>query len=190
MSMSLLKQEIRDKITAFFKTYEIDKIDKSSVAISLNLLKFIENINVCQILSYYPMRFEVQIQELLNSLLKLNFEVFLPKILDRYNMNFFKYFGTSSLKIGKFNLLEPISCVEFNSDKYSVVLVPGLAFSSKTGHRVGRGGGFYDIFLQRGLFLKVGVCFDFQIFNFVPFCSNDIKLDVMISEEKVFYFCE
>ncbi|UGQ16007.1 5-formyltetrahydrofolate cyclo-ligase [Borrelia sp. RT5S] len=190
MNKALLKQEIRDRMIVFLKTYEVAKRAKFSDDISLNLLEFIKSVNISQVLSYYPMQFEVQIHGLLNALLSLNFEVFLPKILDRRIMSFFRYFGDSSLKIGKFDLLEPVSCIEFNSDKYSVVLVPGLAFSSKTGHRVGRGGGFYDIFLQRGFFLKVGVCFDFQIFNFVPFCANDIKLDVMICEAKVFHFCE
>ncbi|UER67507.1 5-formyltetrahydrofolate cyclo-ligase [Borrelia sp. BU AG58] len=188
--MVLLKQEIRDRMVLLLKTYETGKIAKVSEDISLKLLRFIESVNICQILTYYPMRFEVQIQELLNSLLNLNFEVFLPKVLDKCTMSFFRYFGASSLKIGKFNLLEPTSCIEFNSNRCSVVLVPGLAFSSKTGHRVGRGGGFYDIFLQRGHFLKVGVCFDFQVFNFVPFCIDDAKLDVLICRERMVRFCE
>ncbi|QMU99115.1 hypothetical protein F0310_01580 [Borrelia sp. A-FGy1] len=70
-------------------------------------------------------------------------------------------------------------------------MVPDFAFLSKTRHIIGRGGGFYGIFLQRGFFLKVGVCFDFRIFNFVTFCSDDIKLGFVLSGGvKVFYFCE
>ncbi|WKC57886.1 5-formyltetrahydrofolate cyclo-ligase [Borrelia sp. P9F1] len=190
MNKDLLKQEIRDRMITLLKSYETDTRVKFSEDISLNLLEFIKSVNICQVLSYYPMQFEVQIHGLLNSLLSLNFKVFLPKILGMHTMGFFRYFGDSSVKLGKFNLLEPISCIEFNSNKYSVVLVPGLAFSSKTGHRVGRGGGFYDIFLKRGFFLKVGVCFDFQIFNFVPFCADDVRLDAVICEERVFHFCE
>ncbi|AWG42706.1 5-formyltetrahydrofolate cyclo-ligase [Candidatus Borreliella tachyglossi] len=187
MNIGLSKQAIRNEMTVLLRNYGIVKIAESSINISANLLKLIKNINTCQVLAYYPMKFEVQIHVFLNSLLDFNFEVFLPRVLGNCDMSFFKYFGNSSLRVGSFNLLEPISCIEFEINKASVILVPGLAFSSNTGHRVGRGGGFYDIFLQRDFFVKIGVCFDFQIFNFVPFCSHDIKVDAMISEKGVLF---
>jgi 5-formyltetrahydrofolate cyclo-ligase len=64
-----------------------------------------------------------------------------------------------------------------------LVLVPGLAFS-RAGHRLGRGGGFYDRLLAgraRGA-VKIGVCFSLQLHDEVPTEKHDVVLDVVISD--------
>jgi 5-formyltetrahydrofolate cyclo-ligase len=63
------------------------------------------------------------------------------------------------------------------------VLVPGLAFS-RDGHRLGRGGGFYDRLLdgRARSALKVGVCFALQLHDEVPREPHDVVLDVVISD--------
>ena len=63
------------------------------------------------------------------------------------------------------------------------VLVPGLAFS-RDGHRLGRGGGFYDR-LRAGRArdaVKVGVCFSLQLQEAIPAEAHDVILDVVISD--------
>ena len=64
------------------------------------------------------------------------------------------------------------------------VLVPGLAFS-RAGHRLGRGGGFYDRLLAGRArdAVKVGVCFALQLHNEIPFEAHDVVLDCAISDE-------
>jgi len=52
------------------------------------------------------------------------------------------------IKIGHFNIPEPVNGIEIATDKIEVVFVPLLAFD-KQGHRVGYGKGFYDIFLKK-----------------------------------------
>lgn len=64
-----------------------------------------------------------------------------------------------------------------------VIVVPGLAFSGD-GHRLGRGGGFYDRLLAgraRGAF-KFGVCFRFQLGPSIPHEQHDISLDVVVTD--------
>lgn len=64
-----------------------------------------------------------------------------------------------------------------------LILVPGVAFS-RDGHRLGRGGGFYDRLLAgraRDAF-KIGVCFAAQLVASVPFEQHDVMLDAVISE--------
>ena len=64
-----------------------------------------------------------------------------------------------------------------------LVLVPGLAFSRR-GHRLGRGGGFYDRFLTgRGKnACKLGICFAFQLLDAIPTEEHDAVLDAVISD--------
>lgn len=69
-----------------------------------------------------------------------------------------------------------------------IVLVPGSAFSLTSGHRLGYGKGFYDRLLARApQALKVGLCFDVQIFDTDAFPADphDIALDALVSESGI-----
>lgn len=70
------------------------------------------------------------------------------------------------------------------ADEKSVLfLMPGLAFD-KSLNRIGYGGGFYDKYLDNHEdmeFLKVALCFDFQIYDALPVMDHDEKLDLVIS---------
>ena len=64
-----------------------------------------------------------------------------------------------------------------------LVLVPGLAFS-RAGHRLGRGGGFYDRFLSgraRNAH-KLGICFASQLLDRIPIEEHDAVLDAVITD--------
>ncbi|MFP5519062.1 MAG: 5-formyltetrahydrofolate cyclo-ligase [Bdellovibrionia bacterium] len=62
------------------------------------------------------------------------------------------------------------------------MLIPGLGFS-KQGHRLGRGKGFFDRALSQHQGLKVGVCFDLQLFDEeLPFEEHDVAMDWIITE--------
>ncbi|MDQ6860152.1 MAG: hypothetical protein M3032_03230 [Verrucomicrobiota bacterium] len=63
------------------------------------------------------------------------------------------------------------------------ILVPGLAFS-REGHRLGRGGGFYDRLLAGRArdAAKIGVCFALQLQDDIPRAGHDIILDGVISD--------
>lgn len=63
----------------------------------------------------------------------------------------------------------------------TLFLVPGRAFTL-SGKRVGRGGGWYDQSLSKyASSYKIGVCFDFQIFEALPQESWDVMMDEVIS---------
>ena len=64
-----------------------------------------------------------------------------------------------------------------------LVLVPGLAFS-RAGHRLGRGGGFYDRFLtgRARNARKLGICFASQLLDRIPTEEHDAVLDAVISD--------
>ena len=64
-----------------------------------------------------------------------------------------------------------------------LILVPGLAFT-RTGLRLGRGGGFYDRFLAklpRSTF-KLGVCFAQQFVESLPDEAHDQRVDAVATE--------
>lgn len=68
-----------------------------------------------------------------------------------------------------------------------VVIAPLVAFDRR-GHRLGRGGGFYDRAIARlrahGLPLVVGVAFDAQEVDAVPVAVTDQHLDWIVTESR------
>lgn len=64
------------------------------------------------------------------------------------------------------------------------ILVPGLAFT-KRGHRLGRGGGYYDRYLAAlpATSFKVGVCFAMQLVESMPMEAHDRQMDAIATEE-------
>lgn len=66
-----------------------------------------------------------------------------------------------------------------------ILIIPGMAFT-KSGHRLGRGKGFYDRYLENFAGLKIGVCFDEQIRKSVPYETHDQKMDFLVCESGTF----
>ena len=67
-----------------------------------------------------------------------------------------------------------------------LVVVPGLAFSAD-GHRLGRGGGYYDRFLGRlrRAATTIGLAFDVQITDEVPVEDRDVSMDIVVTDRRV-----
>ena len=79
-----------------------------------------------------------------------------------------------------------------NIPENTLVIVPGLAFD-KNGNRLGRGKGYYDIFLEKLLASPfkerllgfVGFCYDFQIIDKVITEPTDVSMDYVISDKQI-----
>jgi 5-formyltetrahydrofolate cyclo-ligase len=67
-----------------------------------------------------------------------------------------------------------------------LVIVPGLAFDA-TGHRLGRGGGFYDRFLLRlkRRAVTAAIAFDAQVIDEVPTDARDTAVDIVVTDRRV-----
>ncbi len=65
-----------------------------------------------------------------------------------------------------------------------LLIVPGLGFSY-TGDRIGRGGGFYDRYLEKYRGLKIGVAYCEQLVEEIPTESHDVKVDFVVSSSGI-----
>ena len=86
---------------------------------------------------------------------------------------------------GPHGILEPSSAVCLHlSPLPRIWLIPGLAFT-KTGKRLGYGGGWYDRLLAKAdeNVTKIGLAYDFQLMDDLPSEPHDVLLsDVLVKE--------
>jgi 5-formyltetrahydrofolate cyclo-ligase len=90
---------------------------------------------------------------------------------------------------GPLGALEPpATAPEISPDRIDAVVVPCLGFSAD-GHRLGRGGGYYDATLPTlGRALRIGVAFEVQLVPALPREPHDAPLDAIVTEERVLLF--
>ena len=83
------------------------------------------------------------------------------------------------LVTGKFGIMEPtVKCNKLEASEINLTLVPGVAFDREM-NRLGRGRGFYDRWLMDLSGKKIGVGFDHQLLDTIPFEPHDAQLDVI-----------
>ena len=90
---------------------------------------------------------------------------------------------------GAFGAREPpASAVAVELAEVDCVVLPGIGFSEK-GHRLGRGGGFYDATLAgMATARRVGLAFEVQVLKEIPFEPHDARLDAIVTESRTLLF--
>ncbi len=113
--------------------------------------------------------------------------VFVPLTGERFGeMTFSRILSLDELRPGRFGLLEPDPAIR-RADavpRNAVCLVPGLAFT-RTGHRIGYGGGYFDRFLAAFTGTSVGMAYAFQVVDTVPVLPHDTPVDLLATEAGV-----
>lgn len=121
----------------------VQKISKEICIKAINYLKSQENIK--NIALYHPINNEVQLDYLIEFLRNNNYQIFLPKIINK-NLRFGKLSDNNiktNPKISK--ILEPI---KLSNQIMDLIFCPLVAFD-KDNNRIGMGGGFYDRLIKQ-----------------------------------------
>lgn len=142
---------------------------------------------VC-ILTYISFQSEVMTKPLVKQCLELGKQVYCPRVCGG-DMEFYRISSLEELKPGKFGILEPESgkerCFLCKPEETSLVLMPGAAFDRKGG-RIGYGKGYYDIWLsKKPPLLKIGLAYQEQVTDKIPWEAHDILLDMLVTDEEL-----
>ena len=86
---------------------------------------------------------------------------------------------TKNLIQGLLGIWEPDTELNFEG-VLDLAIIPGVAFD-RNRNRLGRGKGYYDRFLTNSICVRIGICFDFQLFDDIPANKNDKRMDLIIS---------
>lgn len=143
------------------------------------------------VLVYMDFRNEVKTFELIKKMLHENKHVIIPytdvkntliipvEIKDLEN----------DLCLCSYGYLEPKKEIirEVDVEKIDLIIVPGVVFD-KNLNRIGFGKGYYDRILNRRRkdTKAVAVAYEFQVMDEIPHEEHDKKMDMIITEEKVY----
>ena len=148
------------------------------------LIKEIENEYIG---TYISFRDELDTKKLNQYLLERELNLALPAIdFQTKEINFFTYHTNTELIENKFSNLEPK-----NKDKVifpKIILIPLLGYS-KSGFRLGYGGGYYDKYLSKNGISdvkKIGIAFSFQEVEEIPIEDHDERLDWILTEKHLY----
>ena len=138
---------------------------------------------------FMPIECEPNIMPLMMHWLKGGRRLLLPAFdRDRkcYALAEVQGFDERYLTKGKYGILEPRDEIPRQQPPYTfsvsaLWLVPGIAFT-RTGLRLGRGGGYYDRLLEGASGVKIGVCFDCQLAESLPVTRQDVTMDYILTE--------
>ena len=178
-----LKKQVRRKL--FLERKKIDKtfILEKSKEIQIKLFSLPEYIKTDTIMFYISYDNEVYTHAMIQDSIKqgknivvpkVNGGILIPSILTSW----------SELTIGSYNILEPKQIKPVMLEDINIVIVPGIGFDIY-GHRIGHGRGYYDRFLREIKSIKIGLAFDFQILQEIPYEEHDIEMDKIITEKRI-----
>lgn len=115
-------------------------------------------------------------------------QIFVPEI-ENGKMNLIRLKSWDELAPGHFGVLEPTSS-DYYEGKIDLVVTPSIVFDNN-GYRLGYGKGYYDkYFSSREYDISVGLSYHKLLQDNVPKEDHDIKVDVIITEEKTFLINE
>ncbi len=136
-----------------------------------------------QILLYAPYAQEVDVSELAKIAHELGKNVYYPRV-EGENIGFYEITHTAQLEQGYCGIFEPRDGLpSYKYEAPSCCIVPGVAFDGAH-NRMGYGKGFYDRFLTYNPNITtIGVGFQVQIMEQVPYDENDVPLDYVVTEK-------
>lgn len=185
--MAQTKSQFREEFLNKRKALPFSFIQEASRKIFEGIISSKEFQTAQTISSYYPFRNEVDLLCLVE--FSPTKTIVFPRVvkgttkLDFYSVKSLNNFGK-----GVFGLMEPkLFLPKIEIEKIDLFLVPGLAFT-KSGDRLGYGGGYYDETLRhkKPSSKTMGVSFDIQIADSLPNDPWDLKLDFIATETTLY----
>jgi len=174
----LLRAELRARLAALDAEY----ITEGSKAIFQNVISLPQYQSAQRIFAYCSIGREVETHNIIRHALASGKALFLPVVLDRETMAFYPCEDLSALRRGPFGIPQPIPSgapeIPLPGD---LMLLPGVSFT-RSGARLGQGGGYYDRYLAAQNVFTVGLCFREMISDKLPLDPHDRCADLVVTD--------
>ncbi|KAM8972823.1 5-formyltetrahydrofolate cyclo-ligase [Pelodytes ibericus] len=171
---------------------DLDKV-KQSKAVTNKLLSHSRYKTAQRVAVFLNMPDEIQTGDIISDIFQQGKMCFIPRYRPRSNHMDMVKLGSieeiHQLPVTSWNIRQPgeDDCREeaLSTGGLDLVLVPGLGFD-KEGHRLGRGKGYYDTFLERysnqlvGKPYTIALAFQEQLCESIPVTERDIRIDEIL----------
>jgi 5-formyltetrahydrofolate cyclo-ligase len=164
-----------------------DRAEKSALVLRI-LDKLPELQKAKVVMAFAPLADEVDLNDVWRRLLARGVTLAFPALLgDDGWMDAIAVSDLArDLRPGRFGILQPLEGAPLEARRIDFVFVPALAYDMK-GHRLGRGGGYYDRFLSTRApkAFRCGVGFECQVVADVPIKEHDCQVHAVVTEAGV-----
>jgi 5-formyltetrahydrofolate cyclo-ligase len=181
------KRRLRDKVLAAADMMNEDQKDAENRIITRKIIEYIGLSGITNLMSFISMTGEFDTGAVMRWAGDHGLFVSIPRIAPRSSLMSFHRYDPDSLELHPFGFRQPSAQAEIfdphtTEKNRTLMLVPGAAFTDE-GMRLGRGGGFYDRYLEvyGDSITTAGICFSAQMCTQVPVQPHDIRLDMVIT---------
>jgi len=182
------KSDLRRALLIRRKTHTSAECQAWSRSIQSQALRLPQYLGADAVALYRPIDNEVDTAAISRDALQRKKRVFYPKIRNDNVPDFLEVSSPSELSPGRLEVFESAgeTPLEPTNFKNAIIFVPGVAFDRR-GHRIGRGGGWYDRLLRSlahdGFF--AGLAFEFQLVEGFAADHWDQRVHCIITEEQI-----
>ncbi len=183
------KRELRERMLELREGMLHSEVAAMSKTIHTYLQSLPSFRNAKNIFLYASTRNEVETDDIIVNLLQAGKGVAIPVVNKGTKEIVFSFIESlDELMPSTYGIREPLpnSLRPVALDSVDLIIIPGVAFDMR-GYRLGYGGGYYDRFLEKlpeGVH-KMGLAFDFQVLEALPVEEHDLKVDTIITEERI-----
>lgn len=186
------KTELRKQKLKLRESMSLSEYSAKSSLICNRIQQLLNHSKPPLILSYSPIKNEVNVAEVHHAAHKNSIPYAIPLInMNNRHMDFYITEPAHELTHNRFGIKEPTAndkhlvTQQMLKGKNVVCLIPALAFDLK-GNRIGYGKGFYDHFLHKyPNIIKIGLAFEFQIVYEISHSPHDVPMDMIMTDKRV-----
>lgn len=189
--MKTSKQTIRNDLNKARLEKTKKYVFTNSEKIQKDLLKWDIYKSAINIMTYMSFKNEVDMALIIKDSINKEGKIYLPYVKKEGSIDEIVLYEVSDIrhiKQGAFGNFEPDIkiCKKAKKTVLDLILVPGIGFDIKGG-RIGFGKGYYDKFLKnlKGKTIMIGISFESQLVDLLPTEKHDIKMDYIITEERI-----
>lgn len=182
------KEQLRQEMKAL-RLAEYEKFTEASMQVCHHFFTAVSIKPTDKVAAYFPLEAELDCLPILEKLLEMNIETFIPVIRgEGRTMVFGRWQYGDPVEFYKDYIPVPFGTVK--CDVPDIILAPVLGFD-KNRNRLGYGGGYYDRAIA-GLKSEknvkfIGLGYSFQELNAVPSEPHDVPLDMMITDKGIVF---
>lgn len=184
--MDALKKELRKKAKEILNAQSPDMRLINGDKMADNLLKSPIWNKAESVFCFYSLPTEPSTLKIINEAIKQGKKLSLPKCEENGQMSLHIIDSLGKLKEGAYGILEPQGTNTLTPEEIDLALLPCLA-ASFDGSRLGKGGGYYDRFLQSFKGTTVVLCQDELILEngSIPMEKHDIYAQYILTQTKL-----